>query len=270
MRRTAKIILAAALVAVPAACAETRYQAYDANPAAGSPFDRTVEFQLTRAFFEDPPACATVLSFAAASGSGDGGAGEGALVEDAVSRHLSLKLARVIGPHSRDRLARDMAVDLVDPRHRAAFARNARCDAFVTVRPWGGEGMFAVFWTQARIGIEIEMTRARDGRLLWKARHSATRSEGGLPLSPFAAAFSLFEVGRFETDGDMPASIIEDAVRRVATTLPDARLAHPTPVAGRGATNGVFSLDADGIQWHPVGARPGAAGPAFKQGDVKP
>ena len=213
-------VVVAGIAVLASACAETRYTGYDEAEPAANPFGRTVEYQVARNLYQDPPDCAAVLPFEA-----KGDAARRALaVEQAVARHLSLRVGRVIGPRERDRWVRSLAVDLNRPEGRRAFADGARCSHFVRVRPWGEGGMFAFVWSRSAVGLEITMTRATDDALAWRARHVATRSEGGLPLSPFSAAYNLLSVSQFESDGDVPLSLVDDAVRRMAETLPDTRM----------------------------------------------
>ena len=209
-------LLAAMLLA---ACTQTQYVAYDDNKNEVNPFSRTVEFDLSRKFYRDPPECAVVLPFTV----------EGkrhpyaSVIEESLARHLTAKMSRVIGPAERHGLTRNLAVDLSHPGDRKVFARSTRCRGFIEAKPWGGESIYAVFWTQSRIGLDVSIGLADDDAVVWRARHVATRSDGGFPLSPFSAAFSLFEATRLSTDGDVSFSLVDDAVRRIVKTLPDTR-----------------------------------------------
>jgi hypothetical protein len=76
-----------------------------------------------------------------------------------------------------------MAVDIVSPVDQDALMNGLGCDAFVTMEVIGPGQSYLVVWSEVRIGIEVRMIRAGDRRLLWRARHIAGRSEGGLPIS---------------------------------------------------------------------------------------
>ncbi|HIJ44095.1 MAG: hypothetical protein V1253_00825 [Alphaproteobacteria bacterium] len=208
-----------------AACTETRYVNYQGEEAFPDIFSRQVEFNVSKAFYRDPPDCVVVLpSTTADKGQGQGD-GRGRVVEDALARQLSGKVNRVIGPNERDHLVRRLAVDLSRPGDRRVLARQARCGFFVQAKPWGGESVYAVVWTQTRVGLEVVMTRAGDDGALWQARHVATRSGGGLPLSPISVASNAFMAARLNTDGDVPLSLLDDTLRRMVRTLPDTRYA---------------------------------------------
>ena len=217
--KTARNFLALFALAALAACAETRYVAYDGGGKEPNPFARTIEFDLTGKFYKDPPECAVILPFMV-NGKPHSHAG---VIENSLARHLAAKVNRVIGPMERRRLARAMAVDLSHPDDRAAFARTNRCRSFVEAKPWGGDDVYVVFWTQSRMGLDVTMTAADGETVLWRARHVATRSDGGLPLSPLSAAFNMFSAARHNSDGDVAVSLVDDAVRRIVMTLPDTR-----------------------------------------------
>lgn len=67
------------------------------------------------------------------------------------------------------------------------------------------------------------MVRVSDGHMLWRARHVASRSEGGLPLSPVSLVVETFASTQFSSDREVAASVVDDALRRVVATIPDAR-----------------------------------------------
>ena len=213
-----RIFLLTVALATLGACAQTQYAQYGKNDESGM-LDRKVGFQVTAAFYENPPRCAVVAPFEGAKDIGR----RALVIEESLARQFSGRIDRVIGPRIRDKLVREFAVDLNHPGDRKSFARSARCEFLVESRPWGGDSVFALFWTQERIGLDVQMVRARDGAVVWKARHTATRSEGGFPLSPFSAVYNLVTVGQFKTDGDLANSLVDDATRRIVATLPDVR-----------------------------------------------
>jgi hypothetical protein len=96
------------------------------------------------------------------------------------------------------------------------------CDAFVTMEVIGPGQSYLVVWSEVRIGIEVRMIRAGDRRLLWRARHIAGRSEGGLPISPAGFVMDAFSSTRFSADREIVDSVIDDAVRRIVASLPNA------------------------------------------------
>ena len=79
---------------------------------------------------------------------------------------------------------------------------------------------FALIWARLSIGLEVQLTRASDGRLLWKARHTASRSQGGITLSPLGAATHMVEAAALTSDADQATSLVADLTRRIVATLP--------------------------------------------------
>lgn len=214
-----------------AACTETRYIRYQGEKGSPDMFSRQVEFNVSKSFYRDPPDCVVVVpSSTAGKGQGDS---RSRVVEDALARQLSGKVNRVIGPNERDRFVRRLALDLSRPGDGRVLARQARCGFFVWAKPWGGGSLYALVWTQTRVGLELVMTRAGGDDSLWQARHVATRSDGGFPLSPFSIASNAFMAARLNADGDVPLSLIDDALRRMIHTLPDTRYAMEQKPRGR-------------------------------------
>ena len=83
----------------------------------------------------------------------------------------------------------------------------------------------------------MSLIRIRDDKVVWQARHVATRSDGGVPLSPASAIVNIFQAASFQGDGDVNFSLADDAVRRIVKTLPDVRYyastAMPRPSSGK-------------------------------------
>ena len=67
------------------------------------------------------------------------------------------------------------------------------------------------------------MTRVLDDVVIWKARHVANRSDGGVPFSLIGIAVAGLKATRLQADHDVPDSLIDDAIRRMMVTLPDVR-----------------------------------------------
>jgi hypothetical protein len=213
-------ILAVSLAAVVlSACTETRYVAYDDSEKEGGAFNRTVEFEVKKTFYDDPPECAVVLPFQV-EGKAHPHSG---IIENAMARQLSGRMTRVVGPMERNHLTRNLAVDLSHTGDRKTFARSTKCGFVLEAKPWNTESTYLVFWSQARIGLEMSLIRVRDDKVVWQARHVAARSDGGIPLSPVSAIYNIFQAASFQGDGDVNFSLADDAVRRIVKTLPDVR-----------------------------------------------
>ena len=120
-------------------------------------------------------------------------------------------------------MARRMACDLVRSEDRLALAEALDCDTIVVTELTGADHSFLLVWSEVRIGLDVRLVRIRDQRVLWRGRHVADRSAGGLPLSPLGIAAQAFSSVRFSSDPEVWHSVLDDAVRRIVSTLPDAR-----------------------------------------------
>lgn len=198
------------------ACGPTRYTEYAADRETTPVFERTVAVQVGSAFYRPLPDCAVVLPAA--------GRMPPALrrtIEDALYRHLVTKIPDVIGPKRREREARVLAADLRRTDGRALFARTIGCAVMVEARVWRSSEDFALIWSRKSLDLEVVMIRGET--VLWKARHDAGRSDGGLPLSPLSAPFAVARASSLHSDGDAMISLVDDTVRRVVASLPDVR-----------------------------------------------
>ena len=214
-----RFVVVLAVIMWITACAETRYVKFEEEGEEISFPYRTVAVEMGAGFHEEYPDCVVVMPPKAAPGLErfpD-------LVEASLALRLTRKVTRVVGALERDRAARRMAFDLVHPGDREALVEAMGCDAYVDTILVGPGRAYLVVWSQVRIGIEVKMVRARDGRLLWRARHVANRSEGGIPFTPIGVVVDGYSSTRFSADREIIDSVVDDAVRRLVASLPNAR-----------------------------------------------
>lgn len=203
-----------------AACTQVQYHADGTDkPRTALLFDRTVHFQVSRAFYDSPPQCAFILP----SQGEVANSRPGRLIEEAAARQLSFRIERVIGPDHRDQLTRKFAIDPTTPKGKMRFARATGCDTAVEILTNGFETTFVVVWAQAKLHLAMRLLRARDGKELWRAAHVASRSEGTIPLSPVNFPIGAFSAGRFHGDQDVFPSMADDVARRIVASIPDMR-----------------------------------------------
>ena len=139
------------------------------------------------------------------------------------SRQLSGRVGRVIHPRERRRRVRAMAVDLDHPDDARHYAAATRCGAFLRWKILNAGHDNALVWSQKYLQVGAEITRARDGALLWQARSSASRSSGDVPLSVFSLPLAALRAAAFQDDDDAVASLLDDLARRLLASLPDLR-----------------------------------------------
>ena len=212
-------VMVAAAVLVMSGCTGTRYVDFEDAEVSSNLPGRTVAVEIDRQFYEDYPDCVVIMPPSAPPGLGK----IAGLVESALASYLTRKVTRVVGTVERDLAIRRMAVDPLHPGDRELLLKTLGCGAFMTTEISGPGNAYYLVWSEFRVGIDARLFRARDGRLLWRARHVADRSRGGLPLSPVGAIIDTFSSTRFSADADVADSVVDDAVRRVVASLPDSR-----------------------------------------------
>lgn len=206
---------------VLAGCLKTTYHSLGAagGPETDTPsfLERRVDYHLAEAFYATAPGCAAVMTRTAVPRP------VARLVEDAVQRHLSVRLPRVIGAARLRRLEASLGLDMRAAGDRRVFARQTRCEALVEIRLSEVSDNYLVLWAHRGLTIDLTMRRIADGRLLWRARHRAGRADGGLPFTVVDLPISAARAAVLSSDAEMFASITDDAARRMIRTLPDIR-----------------------------------------------
>jgi hypothetical protein len=202
------------------ACAGTRYVPYKEGEEPNV-FSRTVAYEIDREFYADMPNCIMVMPPEADVSQKP----YTRLIESELSHQLKGKFSRVIGPVERRVASRAQALDVSIPNDRRILAKSLNCNAFVFTKLLSLDPTYLLVWSKISVGMDVRLERATDGRVLWRAKTEASRSEGGLPLSPLSIIANGISTARFTADeADVGASIVSDAVRRVVKTLPDARV----------------------------------------------
>ncbi len=218
MIRARLIAMAVAAALFVGACSSTSYGPFLEDAAAPAPLERRVAYELDDAYYSERFSCVAIIAVAGQP------FGELALeIETSLARHASTYFGSVIGAAETRRLERSLGLTLDDPGDRRWFARRKKCELLLAWRAVDVSSTNALVWSEQRLGLELELIRARDGKILWHARHVTRRSDGGLPLSLFSAPITAFEAARFSEDTDVVPSMIDDVLRRTFVTLPVLR-----------------------------------------------
>lgn len=199
-------------------CSRTEYRPYDTEENSTPNYSRTVHFELNPDIEEKPPKC--VVVFPPYSNMNTELVSR---IEKSIVRHITEKVPRVISGKERNLKASLLAYDLKVPRDRKEFAGSESCESFLEYNIYRPEHSYMLIWSERKMGLEVKLFRQTDGAELWKARHIAKRSDGGLSFSPFGIAMNAYEANDFAMDKDISASISDDLVRRIVTTLPDIK-----------------------------------------------
>jgi hypothetical protein len=181
---------------------------------------RQVGVKLDPDYIDAFPDCTIVL----APETADGFEFLGPVVEESLARHLSRKMTRVIGPYERETVAYKYSLDLRHEHDQEELADIAGCDTLLNSRVVGSGMTSTVVWSRVEIGIDTLMRRPIDGRVLWRARHTADRSRGGIPSSPLGAVVDTYRSLNFAVDRDIAESVVDDVIRRIVRSIPDSRV----------------------------------------------
>ncbi len=201
-------------------CQSVSYVDYNSAPeVTDTSLSRSVAYEVTPAFELSPPNCVVVLPF----GGKEMSSGRGHAVERALARYLFEKVDHVVGPLARDHVAEVQGIDARSSDGMELLLRHFRCDYVIRSTPVGDNGVYALVWAQARVGLQVQLEHGRRGTVLWRARHVATRSDGGLPLSPLGVAANMFWAARFQSDREEYKTLTDDAARRIMRTFPNVR-----------------------------------------------
>ncbi len=102
-------------------------------------------------------------------------------------------------------------------------AAATRCPALLRWRVLEAGHDNALVWSRKHISLNAALIRARDGVALWRARSTASRSSGDVPLSLFSLPLGVLRAVAFQGDDDAVASLLDDLARRMLASLPDMR-----------------------------------------------
>ena len=215
-----KRLLIIAICGLAHGCVSTSYHTIGQDEATLPVDERRVSFWLHGRVFERMYSCVFVEP------SENVTPGIGQVAERAFQRHLHEKFDRVIPSHSVRRIARRKLIEIGETSGTALFGKRMNCPVSASIRVREVKNDFVVFYARKSLKLEVSLKDAKTNELLWKASHNAGRGDGALPLSPLSAVSSVVRASRLSGDDEQFASIVDDAVRRVARTLPSFRLDH--------------------------------------------
>jgi hypothetical protein len=145
------------------------------------------------------------------------------VAERSFERHLYEKFERVIPGHIVSRISKRKLVDLDTGKGTNNFSQTENCPLSASLEIKETKNDFVMFYARKSVNIELSIKDTATGDLLWKARHKASRGDGAIPLSPLSAISSVVRATRLSGDGEQFESIVDDAIRRMARTLPSFR-----------------------------------------------
>ena len=149
------------------------------------------------------------------------------LAERSFERHLYQKFEKVISSRSVKKISEKQMFNIYTRRGVSGFGKKMHCPVTASIRIKEMNNNFLMFYAQKSLKIEARLEDAKTGDLLWQSEHHAGRGDGALPLSPLSAISSVVRASRISGDSEQFASILDDAVRRMARTIPSFKLDIP-------------------------------------------
>ena len=215
---TLPILLVGLLVS---ACSQpTKYQTFSSqgeqeNTILDQP---TVQYRLDPQFYKSAPNCVIILesntkSYPEAKQH----------IDEITEMHLGTKIPNVIGARKRIRLERELGFDLSNKKDRKQWSETGRCGYFAKTEIFNDGSVFGIVWSSKRIFINTKILSGTNDQILWEASHQISRSDGGVPLSPFSAVMSVVRAGNFERNKDILFEMMHLALSRMVATIPDIR-----------------------------------------------
>jgi hypothetical protein len=218
-RQTTSLILGCILVGgLAQGCVNTNYHDLRNNEKSEENTHRKVSFWSSEAIYKNLYECVFVVP------AGGAVSPLTPLLEASLERHLYEKFRKVIGTRDVKRITDRSLIQPETDKGSRNFAHKTRCQASASIMLKGFKDDFLMFWAQKSLTIEIRLKDAKTGDTLWMASHQAARSDGALPLSPLSAITSVARAIRLSGDSDQFESIVDDAVRRMAKTIPTMKI----------------------------------------------
>ncbi len=221
LRRCPLVATALASLLAATGCTEMRYVPISAEePGTDSlrRLERVVEYERSDELLTQPFACVLLLPIAGEPVA----APLVAAIEESITRHLALRIPRVIVGDFRDQQARYHGVTIASMRDALPLATTMKCEALVEARVIAAEGTFVIFYAGYQLGLDLRVVRVRDSKELFRSRHTGSRSSGGLPVS-LAAPVSVWSAASLARDEEAIHSLVDELVRRLFVTWPSAR-----------------------------------------------
>lgn len=212
-----RLILGLMLVLMMGACQQTTYRDMSAPQEPESLLERRVSYRIDPGFYATAPDCAALRTTTRIPRRFRD------IVERSVERYLATRLHRVIASSRLRHTEARLGIHMGAAPDRQVFARQTGCQALVEIALHEISDDYFVLWAQRGLSMTLTMKRLADDKILWSARHRASRSDGGVPLTLLSLPFSAARAARFKNDPEQFASLTDDAVRRMMQTLPDTR-----------------------------------------------
>ena len=179
-----------------------------------------VVFQVHPSYKSAPPDCVAILPFTTKTDMNPAPKAEdSARVRMSFYAHLSTQSKRIVRLERVDHVLQDAKDD------RKTLGEQLKCAAFIEGNVTEYGSAFFGLYSRVAVGLDVKMSRADDGAVLWEGHHTAAYHGGGLPLDPIGAGLGLADaVGNFVGDEQINR-VTDDLTRRLVSTIPDNQVA---------------------------------------------
>ncbi len=233
-RRRLLATFAALAFALTGCAGPTYVDRRGAEPGLIAKVQEPVTFEVGDQYARTPPACIAILPFTVAVDE-DGAWRQAIEVRRAIYAQLAPLPPRDIELARLDALLERMSP--AERRDYAALGGRLRCDAVLIGTLLEAHESYYALYSEIVVGAELELVRAQDGEMLWRASHIASSRGGALPISPMAVVESVMRAAG-NLLGEERERVVDDLARRLVRALPKAELFDAAERAEAAATAG--------------------------------
>ena len=168
-----------------------------------------VKYQVFESFRASPPDCIGVLAL------GGDNAQESDLVRKSLYAHLAAQARRGVPLAHLDRAVAETGDDL------ASLGERTHCGAMLRGRVTEFGDRFLVLYSRVAVGVDLQLVRTSDGRVLWQGQHVAVSHGGSLPLDVVGVAMAMTDAVGNVTNDEQTLRLTDDVARRLLSTIPE-------------------------------------------------
>lgn len=216
----ARLAMLVGMVVLSACTGPAYFDRSEGRPNAVAQALGPVVFEASAELARTPPSCIAIMPFPSVVEDDEAPAGHARRVRRAIYAQLA------------PRTARDVELAAIDARLDAMSPAQLRNYGLIGWRLGCGNLLFGIvtdyrerylgLYSEVAVGAELELVRARDGEVLWRAEHVATTRGGGLPLSPLGLVEGAARAAANVLEDEQLDRVTEDLARRLVRALPEA------------------------------------------------
>ena len=247
----ASLLPALALTMLPG-CA-TRYMSGNVGQlGSGNGLGDVVAFETSANFNAKPPLCLGVLPLTLSKPE----FGPSNDVRKALHAHLAPSGTALVPLQKIDALI-DKSRD--DTQNLRAVAAGADCDTLLSGEVTERSSRFWGVYSEVRLGVNLCITRASTGEVIWRGKHTGVARGGGMPVDMVSAIGGVVAAG-VNLREEQLIRTTHDVARRLVAAIPNLKYAHDrdlfatatAPVLTSGGTALSVHAFISGVEQHPM------------------